>query len=134
MDFLRRHAFFLVCGVVALAGIALIVTGARATPRVLEELKKAEATHRTLGNLESRPVNMVNINAARQRIELVLDDRDKVLGKVKELYGYEPLVPGALPDGDALKRNDFKSKYAAEMEKLLASLKYGCPASPSEVA
>lgn len=134
MDFLRRHAFFLVCGVVALAGIALIVTGARAMPRVLEELNKAEGIHRTLGNLGSRPVNMVNINAARQRIELVLDDRDKVFAKAKELYGYEPLVPGALPDGDALKRNDFKSKYAAEMEKLLASLKYGVPASSGEVA
>lgn len=134
MDFVRRHAFFLVCGVVALAGVALIVTGARAMPRVLEELKEAEAIHRNLGSLESGPVNMVNINAARQRIELVLDDRDKVLGRARELYGYEPLVSGALPDGDALKRNDFKSKYADAMEKLLASLKYGCPASPSDVA
>ena len=120
MDFLRRHAFFIVCGVVALIGIALIVTGARAMPSVLEEMNEVESTHRSLNSLQSQPVSMAKIDAAKRRIELVLDDRDKVANKANELYGYEPLVPGALPDGDALKRNDFKAKYTTEMEKLLA--------------
>jgi len=134
MDFLRRHAFFIVCGVVALIGIALIVTGARAMPSVLEEMNNVESTHRSLNSLQSQTVNMAKIDAAKQRIELVLNDRDKVANKAKELYGYEPLVPGALPDGDALKRNDFKAKYTTEMEELLASLNYGCPATPADVA
>lgn len=134
MDFLRQHVFLIVCALMAVAGIALIVTGARAMPKVLEEMGKVEGLHRSLANVQSRPVNLAGIEAAQQRINLVLEDREKVFTKARELYGYEPLVPGALPEGDALKRLDFRDKYIAEMDRLLDSLVYGTPAKREDFA
>ena len=42
MDFIRRHLFLIVCGVVSLVGIALGVSGLRNTPQVLAGLESAK--------------------------------------------------------------------------------------------
>ncbi len=48
MDFLGRHAFLIVCGVVGAGGVALGVTGLRAGPRVLAAMEEAQGLHRDL--------------------------------------------------------------------------------------
>ncbi len=133
MDILRRHLFLIVCGAVGAIGVALMITGARAMPDVLGEMQKVESIYRTLNNLQSRPVSRAMIVAQKRRIDLMKQDRDKLFAKAKELYAYEQLVPGALPDGDSDKRIDFRSKYAEEMDKLLSSLNYGGPAMAADI-
>ncbi len=130
MDFFRRHLFFIVCGVGAVAGIALGLTGLRAMPQVLEEMHKAESLYRNLDGLQSRPVNQARIDAESERIDKLKEDCDKVFAQAGELYQYDPLVADALPEGIPLKRIDFREEYARAMEKLLASLNYGDPAGP----
>jgi len=103
-------------------------------PRVLDEMRKAETLHRNLGGLSSNPVSQAQIDAERQRIDAIVEDRNKVLEKARELYGYEPLVEGALPDGDALARIEFRNKYRKEMEDLLESLNYGGTATPGDIS
>ncbi len=135
MDFLRRHVFLIVCVVVAVGGVALIITGARAMPKVLEEMEKVEGIYRQLNSLQSQPVNLAQIEAARQRIELLLEDRAQVRRTAREeFYGFKPLVDGVLPNGDALKRNEFKRTYGAKMQSLLESLEYGAPPTRAEIA
>lgn len=134
MDFLRRHAFFMVCAAAGAVGIALMVTGARAMPKVLEEMKKAETIYRNVNSLQTRPVNRTDIDAAKRRIDLVERDRDAVLAKAEGLYGYEQLVPDALPDGDSDKRREFRVKYRAGMDELLTLLNYGAPATSTDLS
>lgn len=133
MDFVKRYLFELICTGVAAVGILLMVTGARAMPGVLEEMRKAEGVYRNLGSLQSRPVNAEAIAAEERRIELVREDRDKVLSKAEELYGYEPLVKGVLPDGDNLKRIEFRKVYRTAMDNLLKALHYGSTATPVDI-
>jgi hypothetical protein len=133
MDFLRRHLFMIVCGAVGAAGITLMITGIRSMPVVLEEMETAQRIYRNLGGLLSQPVNLARIEAAKQRADLLLDDRNRVVAEAKKQYGYEPLVPGAFPDGDALALNEFRRTYQAKMEELLASLDYGLPATAADV-
>ncbi len=134
MDFLRRHAFFMVCAAAGAVGIALMVTGARAMPKVLEEMKKAETIYRNVNNLQNSPVNRAVIDAAKRRIDLVQQDRNAVFAKAKELYGYEQLVPDALPDGDSDQRREFRVKYRAGMDQLLSLLNYGAPATSADLS
>lgn len=134
MDFLKRHVFSILCIAAALGGIALMFTGARAMPAVLEKMRTVEGIYRNLDNLQAHPVGKDAIEAERKRIKLVNDDLAKVLAKAKDLYGYQPLLEGALPEGDALKRRDFRKIYMREMEKLLASLNFGGTATSADVA
>ncbi len=132
MDLLRRHMFTIICSLVAAGGVGLMFTGMQKMPGVVEEMKKVEGIHRSLTGI--KPVSKATIDAEQQRIELVNADREKVITKAKELYGYEPLVAGALPVGDSLKRIDFRNAYRREMEALLKSLNYGGTASASDLA
>ena len=125
MEFLKRHVFSIVCIVAAVGGIGLMITGVRAMPSVLEEMRSVESIHRNLDNLQKKPVGKDAIDAERRRIKLVNDDREKVLAKAIDLYGYQPLVEGALPEGDALQRMEFRRVYMREIEKLLTSLNFG---------
>lgn len=134
MEFLKRHMFSIICIVVAVGGIGLMITSARAMPRVLEKMRTVESIHRNLDNLQKNPVGRGAIDAERRRIKLVNDDREKVLAKAKELYGYEPLVEGALPEGDALERMKFRRAYIREIDRLLASLNFGGTATSADVA
>jgi len=133
MDFVRRHLFFILCGAGCALGIGLGVTGLQAMPKVMTELQAAGGVFRSLEGLQSQPVNPKAIDAEKRRIQLIVDDRSKVLETAKQLRRYEPLVPGVLPDGPSSKRLEFRAKYAAEMSRLLDSLNWGGPATAAEV-
>jgi len=132
MDLIRRHMFTIICSIVAAGGVGLMFTGMQKMPSVVEEMKKVEGIHRSLTGM--KPVSKAMIDAEQQRIDVVKADREKVMTKAKELYGYEPLVEGALPTGDSLKRNEFRKAYRREMDALLKSLNYGGTASASGLA
>ena len=68
MDVLRRHLFFIICGVAGFGGIALAVTGLRAMPSVMENMEEAERLYRDLQGLQSNPVNQDTLEARRREV------------------------------------------------------------------
>lgn len=148
MDFVKRNLFFILCAVGAIAGVALGVTGLRAGPKVVSEMKTAEGIFTALDGLGSKPVNEKSIQAEEQRIESVKEDRTKILQKAEELYpGYfkdctgageertckvNSLVEGVLPDGPADARVKFRPAYQDAMKQLIAKLNGGGPSTPTE--
>ena len=127
MDFLRRHLFLMICCLASLGGIALGVTGMQAMPKVLEEMRKSESLYKQLQNLPL--VNQQSIEAEQARIAEIIADHDRVIARARELYGYEQLVPDALPQGSFEARREFRLKYRRRMRELLDEVRAGPPAT-----
>jgi len=134
MDFVRRHLFYILCGLAAAGGIALAVTGMGAMPAVRAEMDKAQKLYRDLDTLQTTPVNQAVIADRRQRIDSIKGERAAVGEKAKELQPYRPLIDGVFPGGDANARREFRKAYAAEMKRLWESLRCGEPAAEADVA
>ncbi len=133
MEMLRNNLFFIICGVLGAAGIALGVVGSKGMPKVLADMKKVEGIYQSLNGLTSQPVNLDRIENEKRRAEMVLEDRQQILEKARTLYGYDPLVPDAFPDGVPLKLIEFRNKYHSKMEELFASLRSGETASTADI-
>ena len=131
MDFLRRHLFVIISALVAIAGIALGVTGLRAMPAVQKEMEVAQGVYSQLDTL--RPVNLRAIKAQEDRIAEVQADYRAVLDRAKRLYRTPLLVPDALPAGDFEKMREFRTKYRQRMKDLLTEMHAGMPASASDI-
>lgn len=125
MDMLRRNVFWIVCGLVAAAGIALAVTGLRAMPAVAAEMEGAAGVYRSLEGLQSQPLNERAIASERERIAGIKEDYDKVIAKARELYKYEPLLPDVFPEGPPLKLIEFRKAYTEAINDLYARLRCG---------
>lgn len=149
MDFLRRHAFYLGCGLACIAGVVLGVTGLRAMPDVERELENVAGLYGKLQSLAAQPVNLDRIEAEEARIALLVTDRDKVIDKGWDLYpnvvekiveggntsySYHTLVPDVFPDGAPKVRFAFRAEYETAMTRLLVSLKSGAPPSYADIA
>ncbi len=63
MDFLKRQLFFIVCGLLAVVGVALGFTGLKAMPDVMDEMQECETLYSSLDSLSSSPVNKSHIAA-----------------------------------------------------------------------
>ncbi len=133
MDFLKRHAFYIICFLAGGGGIALAVTGLLAMPQVNEELERAKRVYEDLGSVQSKPVNQERIAAEARRIELTLEDRDKVFAGAREMNRYEQLVEQVFPDGDDDARRRFRQEYEESMGALHESLGAGSTASDAEI-
>ena len=133
MDFIQRHMFYIICVVAALAGIALAVTGLGAMPKVVTDMDQAKRLYQDLESLARNPVNQEAIAVEDRRIELTAEDYARVIEKAKALYHYEPLVPGAFPDGTDDDLREFRRKYEEALDHLFESLKSGEPAKPVDI-
>lgn len=131
MDFVRRNLFLILCGVGAVVGIGLGVTGLRAMPNVVKKMEEAAGVHKALESLQ--PVNPSFIAAEEHRIKTIQEDHAKVLERAKQLYRYEPLVAGLFPKAAAEKRIEFRTKYGEAMRELLDSLHWGGPPTPADI-
>jgi len=158
MDFLRRHLFFIICGVVSATGIAVGVMGIQRMPKVQEEMKNVAQLYDALGAIQNKPVGRDRIEAEQKRIDSITYDKKKMLDKAESLYGYKPpdpsafpgekelregvlrelqkltLLGSAFPNGNAIARSEFRRKYLEAMDALLVSLRSGLPATPREIA
>lgn len=134
MEFLKRNLFMIGCIAAAGAGIALVATGLGAMPKVVKEMESAKGLYDELSALQSSSANQRVIDAEKERIEQVLADHEKVMGKAKELYaGYVPLVEGVFPDGKDDLRREFRRKYVTAMTDLMTELKWGQPAQDADM-
>lgn len=133
MGFLKRHLFFIICGVAAAGGIALAVTGIGAMPEVLDEMKKAEGLYNELTNLQNKSVSADMIRAERKRIDRVLDDCEEVRKAASDLFSYRLLVEEVLPEGNSDARIEFLEKYQDAMQELMTSLNSGTTPTETEI-
>lgn len=133
MDFLRRHMFVIICGLVAAGGIAAGVTGHQSMAEVGRKLENVVALDSQLGSLQTRPVNARQIESARTRIDLIVEDYNEVVDRAKKLYDYSQLVADALPYGEPQLLIEFRRVYHDAMNAMLDSLSWGTPASDAEV-
>jgi len=131
VDFVRRNLFLILCGVGAVVGIGLGVTGLRAMPNVVKKMEEAAGVHKALESLQL--VNPRILDAENQRIEAIQQDHAKILERAKQLYRYEPLVAGLFPKAAAEKRIEFRTKYEEAMRKLLDSLHWGGPPTLADI-
>ena len=133
MDFIRRHAFYIICGVTGLAGLALAALGLQAMPKVVTEMDKAKQVYQSLSSLQNRPASQDHIEAEEHRIEFTMEDRERVLTEARKYCKYEPLLPGVLPAGDENSRREFRKKYGKAMRQLLTSLRGGRRATSLDI-
>ncbi|MCH7592260.1 MAG: hypothetical protein IH989_05730 [Planctomycetes bacterium] len=133
MDFLRRHMFFIICGVVAASGLALGGLGLQGMPKVREEIKNVGRLYNELNSLSSSPVNLARIEAENDRIDKIKDDREKVFDKARSLYGYDRLVESVFPNGENADRIRFRRVYTQAMDDLFNMLQSGSPATRMEI-
>jgi len=133
MEFIRRHAFTIICTVVALAGLAVGVTGLQAMPKVADKMGTAKRVFDELGSLESGAANRQVIGAEKRRIDSIVQDRDRVIQRCQTLYPYKPLIEGVFPNGDDNRRRQFKTVYQTAMLALYDSMRPGSTAMPQDV-
>jgi hypothetical protein len=133
MDMVKRHLFFILCGVAGAAGIGLAITGSGAMPEVAKEMEGAAGLYQDLSGLRSSGVNERMLDAAQDRIDRILGDRDAIMDRAGSMYGYEPLVDSVFPNGDANSRRAFRTAYNEQMAELVKSLNVGVPATEAEI-
>ncbi len=133
MEFIRRHAFTIICSVVALAGLAIGVTGLQAMPKVADKMHEAKRVFDELGSLENGAANRQVIGAEKRRIDSIVQDRNRVIQRCLTLYPYKPLIDGVFPNGDDNRRRQFKSTYQTAMQALHDSMRSGATAMSQDV-
>ncbi len=134
MDFLRRHGFLLGCAAAAAAGVALIVTGLQAMPRVVQSMEQAKGLYSGLDSLQNNPVNLRSIQAEEERVARIVEDRDRVVARGVELHArHKPLVDKVFPESTDETRRQFRRQYGVAMQELVKLLRGGQPATPGEV-
>jgi len=133
MDFLKRNLFFILCGVGAIAGIALMATGMQAMPKVAAAMGEAKSVYDSLGTLQTKAANQKSVEAEKKRIQSIVGDRNQVLEEAAKLGKYTPLLEGVFPNGPDSKRLEFRRVYIEEVHKLLDSLKWGTPPTAADI-
>ncbi|MGB0715840.1 MAG: hypothetical protein ACPGXK_08175 [Phycisphaerae bacterium] len=133
MNFIKRHIFYIGCGLAAAAGIALAATGYTAMPAVGKELEKAKGIYDGLGRLSSKPANESTIEASQARIDKVLADSEQVQKKAETLYGYDLLVPDVLPNGENNLKLEFKKLYIEGLNNFSELLRAGQAPTSREI-
>jgi hypothetical protein len=134
MDFIKRQAFFLVCGAAAVGGIALGAVGYGGMDSVLSEMSDADRLFKDLQNAASNPVNQTHIDAELVRIQRIQSDREVVMNEAAKFMPYEQLVEGFFPTMSKDKEDQFRRKYVEKLQALLDSPHYGTPANAADIA
>ncbi len=122
MEFLRRHAFYIICGLAAVGGIALAATGLNSMPKVVREMESGKGLIEELDRLQVGAANQDSIAIQEERIDRTVADRDAVFAQAKGLYHYKPLMEGVFPTGSDNSLRRFRVVYTEAMEQLFASL------------
>ncbi len=134
MDILKRNLFFIICGVVASAGIVLAAVGVRSMTEVRTRMNDAGGLLRQLGMAKRPPtVNMQAINDENDRVAAVKVSYQEVIDWAHQVNRREPLVPGVFPEPRGQKKEDYRDAYVAEIDRLLNLLKAGEPPTDRDI-
>jgi hypothetical protein len=120
MEFLRRHAFLIVCALVAVGGIAAGAVYLNRMPSVLDEMRTVQALHEDLQHLQ--PINDTFLIREQERIDAVAEDLRRTLDEARKLTPYAQLVEGFFPAMELHKERDFRDRYIAELDRMMRKL------------
>lgn len=125
MEFLRRHLFFLICGLGGIGGVALGITGYNAMDQVTKEMAHPRKLFSDLAALSRKPVNQAIIDRERARIDRIVANRNAVVAQARSLTRYKPLRADVFPDGNVGATEAFRKAYAKHMHDLMDTLAWG---------
>lgn len=131
MEVIQKHMFFILCGVIALAGIGLGAWGISKMSAIDTMMDDAVTLH---GQLEgAKPPNLAGISAERARVERVKQSYDEVLKLTDEHAGHKPLLDGFFPTPEYAIRFEFPRVYRAALDGLYQRLRAGSLPTDLEV-
>ena len=135
MDILKQNLFWIICGLVAAAGIALSAVGLKSMGEVRSRMGEARGLLRDLDAASrGETVNPAAIKAENRRVAAVKSHYREVVDWAYSLNRHAPLVPGVFPEPRGEKKQEFRNRYLEEIDRLLALLKAGEPPSQRDVA
>lgn len=141
MDFLKRQLFLIVCGVVAVAGIAMTVLGILSMDDVKKEMGKFITTTKSLTNAARPPggsdtvINSKAITIQEDKITDIERNYDEILDRAFALNQWEPLVPAAFPSPPTREpKTAFREAYPKAFDALLERLGAGSLPTDEQVA
>ncbi|MCG3138292.1 MAG: hypothetical protein HJJLKODD_02154 [Phycisphaerae bacterium] len=143
MDFVKKQAFFLGCGVAALAGVGLLLWGMSKMSVVQTEMQNVagldqQLSGMTRGGEGGGPANPRAIEKEKERIERVKSNYDQVMNLFSQTRKFSPLLEGVLPEAPNTpegrqSRYEFQTRYIVAMNELLKILNAGQPPTREEI-
>jgi len=131
MEVIQKHMFFILCGVIALAGIGLGAWGVSKMSAIDTMMDDAVSLH---GQLQSAtPRNRAGIAAELARVEQVKKSYDEVLKLTDEHAGHKPLLEGFFPEPEYAILFEFPRLYRAALDGLYQRLRAGSLPTDAEV-
>ncbi|MFH0982154.1 MAG: hypothetical protein V2A79_11505 [Planctomycetota bacterium] len=132
MDLLKKNLFFIICGVVAIAGIALSAVGLKSMTDVRRRMGAADELLKRLKS--AKPVNRTAIEDVNKRMAAIQSSCQEVIEWAHQRNHRDALVAGVFPKPSAEKKEAFRDSYVAKIDSLMNSLKAGEPPTAREVA
>ncbi len=137
LDFLKRNAFNLVCGLVVVASIGLGVWGFLSMSDVEKELKSVSSLHSQFASIQRSPANDESIEAEHRRVETVQKNYKNLMAAAADFNRYQPLPP---PDSETFFPEPtrdgqlrFRDIYLEEFEKMLERLVAGTAPTSDDI-
>ncbi len=131
MELIKQHMFFILCGLVAIGGVALGVTGMSRMSDVPRQMGEASQLYSSLANMKSVP-NQAWIDAQQRRIDSCKADYKTIVEQARTLNPYKPLLDKVFPNGSPDLRREFRVKYGQAFEAMLEKLRAAEPPSASD--
>ncbi len=118
MAFIKTHLISLVCGVAALAFIALAIVGMTSKSVVTQMQQKAGISGKIAG-YKSAPKNAATIEAEAERGRRFAEEYANTLAAAQEINARQPLMEDAFPEPQQIARAyDFRDAYREAMRRL----------------
>jgi len=135
MDMLRKHLFFIICGLVATAGIALGVWVVWwKMSNVKKDMVTAIAVHRRISSHINDPPSEEKIRAAQAANQAYVKQYEIVIQSANQAAANAQLMPNFFPQPNLKAKHGFRGEYRKSLEALYDRLRAGTIPTPDEVA
>lgn len=132
MELLKRHIFYIVCGIIGAGAIAVAIVGVNAMAAVETDMNKAislSSRVRSAGRFNKDMIEQQN-----ERVQKITSIYNKVVELAVKDAGHEQLVPGFFPTAPFADMFTFSAQYRVALDELFQRLKAGTPPTPAEIA
>ncbi len=127
MEFMKKHAFFLICGVVGLLSILLMIWGMTGLGNVKDQMNQVKSLDDSLSAYlkpagKTGPINNQAIDLQTQRITKTRDYYGEVSKFLDKLGPVRPLMEGLFPDPPEEQSISMRSKFCGPYKEAIDNL------------